>query len=75
MWPIIGKSAVVPHIIIRVCSIEAVAAIVDGILRHLPLVIVRSVKEESCGVWQVDDIFGSGRKAGSVIRKEGAALD
>ena len=74
MRSIIGKSAIVPHIIIRVCSIEAVAAIVDGILRHLPLVIVCSVKEGSCGAWWIDDILGSGRKAGSVIRKEGVAV-
>ena len=57
MRPIISHSIVVPHIIKGVRIIEAVAAIVDGILRHFLLVLFCSVKVESCGVWWVDDIL------------------
>ena len=60
--------------IIRVRSIEAVAAIVDGILRHLPLVIICSAKEGSWGVWWVDDILGSGIKAEPRLKKAGVAV-
>ena len=61
MRAIIGKSAVVPHIK-RVRIIEAVVPIVDGILRHLVLLIVSSAQEGSWGVWWDDDIPGNGRK-------------
>ena len=64
MRPIIDKSAVVPHFIKRVRSIEAVAAIVEGILRHLHLVIFRSVKEEEFLSRLVDDAPSSGKKGG-----------
>ena len=47
MRPIIGNSIVVRHIsIIRVRSIEAIATRIDSILRHIPLVVVCSAKEE-----------------------------
>ena len=60
--------------IIRVRSIKAVVTIVNGILRHLPLGIVSSVKEGSCGVWRIDDILESGRKAEPYLTKAGVAV-
>ena len=45
MGPIIGDCIVVPHII-GVRSIEAVGAMIKGILRHLRGVMYRSVVEE-----------------------------
>ena len=75
MRPIIGNSIVVRYMsIIRVRGIEAVVAIVNGILRHLPLVIVCSVKDRSWGVWWVDDILASGKKAEPCLRKAGVAV-
>ena len=73
MRPIIGKS-IVRHVIKRVRIIEAVAAIFDGILGHLPRVIVCSVREGSFQVWWVDDILRSGRKAEPRLRKAGVAM-
>ena len=46
MRPIIGNGAVVPHIIKRVCIIEAVDVIVVGILRHVLLFAVCTFVEE-----------------------------
>ena len=46
MRSIIGNSTVVPHVIIRVRNIEAIVAILDGILRHLRLFAACAVVEE-----------------------------
>ena len=64
MRPIIGKSAVVPHFIKRVRSIEAVVAIVGGIVRHL-LVLFGSLEGEELLSRFVDDAPNSGRKGES----------
>ena len=37
MRPIIGNGIVIPYIIKKICIIEAVAVIVDGILKHVLL--------------------------------------
>ena len=72
MRPIIGDSIGDDHfLVIIVCSIEAVGALIDGILSHLPLACVRSV-EAGYRAHLVDNILAGGRKARSGESKEAA---
>jgi len=71
--PIIGESRAVLHTK-RVCIIGEVVNIINGILRHLPLIIVRSIEEEGLAAEYGWLIIFRGAEEGGVCPKKAAVL-
>ena len=72
MSPVISNSIAIPHIK-GVPVIGGFSAIIDGMLRHLPLFIACTGEQDEFLDRLVDDILATGRKAGLVKEKRRSA--
>ena len=72
MSPIIGNSIAIPHVK-GVPVIGGSGAIIDGMMRHLPLFIACTAEKGGLLGRLVDDVLATGRKAGLVKEKRRSA--